>query len=413
MLNAFSMLASARDLPFCYGLNMAEKSHIISLIKEAEVYRAQGLSEESRKTYRQALRLIKNDAQLVQNDELIEAVHEKIHAVEREILEIDQVADFPEVSQEIQELIAKQFSFSRNKDVAAIEGAVALAKFGQYEKALAEFQKLIKKGHLININKSHVSAHFSTLIQELSDSYKRIRDQSVQLLRYAKDLSNSYNRMKEDDDLREKLSRYVGKNLIDRLMKSKGRFLFGNERREVTILFADIRSFTSISESMPAEEVVSMLNEFFSAMVDITFRHNGILDKFVGDQLMAVFGNVSSGSSTPYDDAIRAALKMQEATRKLMVLRTQRNKAVFQIGIGINTGEAVLGSVGSRNRMDYTVIGDCVNVAGRLQQLAKGGQIILGEQTYLKSRGPFRMKRRGAIKLKNKAESIKCYEVVL
>jgi adenylate cyclase len=412
MLHAFSMLSSARDVPFCYGLNMAEKSNIISLIKEAEVYRAQGLSAESRKTYRQALRLIKNDAQLAQNDELIESVQEKIHAVEREILEIDQTADFPEVSQEIQELIKKQFSFSRNKDIAVIEGAVALAKFGQYGKALAEFQELIKKGHIININKGHVSTHFSTLIQELSDSYKRIRDQSIQLLRYAKDLSNSYNRMKEDDDLREKLSRYVGKNLIDRLIKSKGRFLFGNERREVTILFADIRSFTSISESMPAEEVVSMLNEFFSAMVDITFRHNGILDKFVGDQLMAVFGIVSSGSSTPYDDAIRAALKMQEATRKLMVLRTQRNKTAFQIGIGINTGEAVLGSVGSRNRMDYTVIGDCVNVAGRLQQLAKGGQIILGEQTYLKSRGPFRMKRRGAIKLKNKAESIKCYEVV-
>jgi class 3 adenylate cyclase len=174
--------------------------------------------------------------------------------------------------------------------------------------------------------------------------------------------------MKEDDDLREKLSRYVGKNLIDRLMKSRS--LFGNERREDDS-FADIRSFTSISESMPAEEVVSMLNEFFSAMVDITFRHNGILDKFVGDQLMAVFGNVSSGSSTPYDDAIRAALKMQEATRKLMVLRTQRNKAVFQIGIGINTGEAVLGSVGSRNRMDYTVIGDCVNVAGGCSSLQR------------------------------------------
>jgi class 3 adenylate cyclase len=414
MANAFSMLTPARKFSSAtVGMEITEKTHIISLIKEAEVYRAQGLSAESRKTYRQALRLIKNDAQLAQNDELIESVQDKIHAVEREILEIDQAADFPEVSQEIQELIRKQFSFSRNRDIAAIEGAIALAKFGQYEEALGRFQELIKKGHLINLSKSHVSAHFSTLIQELSASYKRIRDQSIQLLRYAKDLSKSYNRMKEDDDLREKLSRYVGKNLIDRLMKSKGRFLFGNERREVTILFSDIRSFTSISESMPAEEVVSMLNEFFSAMVDITFRNNGILNKFVGDQLMAVFGIVSSGSSTPYDDAIKAALKMQEATRKLMVLRTQRNKAVFQIGIGINTGEAVLGSVGSRNRMDYTVIGDCVNVAGRLQQLAKGGQIILGEQTYLKSRGPFRMKRRGAIKLKNKAESIKCYEVVL
>jgi adenylate cyclase len=413
MANTFSMLTPAGKFSSAtVGMEITEKTHIISLIKEAEVYRAQGLSAESRKTYRQALRLIKNDAQLAQNDELIESVQDKIHAVEREILEIDQAADFPEVSQEIQELIRKQFSFSRNRDIAAIEGAIALAKFGQYEEALARFQELIKKGHLINISKTHISAHFSTLIQELSDSYKRIRDQSIQLLRYAKDLSKSYNRMKEDDDLREKLSRYVGKNLIDRLMKSKGRFLFGNERKEVTILFADIRSFTSISESMPAEEVVSMLNEFFSAMVDIIFRHNGVLDKFVGDQLMAVFGIMPSGSSTPYDDAIRAALKMQDATRKLMVLRTQRKKAVFQIGIGINTGEAVLGSVGSKNRMDYTVIGDCVNVAGRLQQLAKGGQIILGEQTYLKSRGPFRMKRRGTIKLKNKAESIKCYEVV-
>jgi adenylate cyclase len=121
---------------------------------------------------------------------------------------------------------------------------------------------------------------------------------------------------------------------------------------------------------------------------------------------------VPFGSSTPYDDAIKTALKMQDATRKLMVLRAQRRKAVFQIGIGINTGEAVLGSVGSKNRMDYTVIGDCVNVAGRLQQLAKGGQIVLGEETYLKSRGPFHMKRRSTIKLKNKAESIKCYEVL-
>jgi class 3 adenylate cyclase len=393
-------------------MDMAEKSQIIMLIKQAEVYRAQGLPADSRKTYRQALRLIKSHEQFSRNDQLIEAVQEKIHAVEREILEIEEVSDFPELSQEIQELIREQFSFSRNKDIAAIEGAVALAKFGQYEKALAEFQKLIRKGHLLNFNKSHVSAHFSTLVQELSESYKRIRAQSIQLLRYAKNLSNSYKKMKEDDELREKLSRYVGKNLIERLMKSRGRFLFGNERREVTILFADIRSFTSISESMQAEEVVSMLNEFFSAMVDITFRHNGILDKFVGDQLMAVFGIVSSVSSTPYDDAIRAAIKMQEATRKLMVLRAQRNKAVFQIGIGINTGEAVLGSVGSRNRMDYTVIGDCVNVAGRLQQLAKAGQIILGEQTYLKSKGQFRMKKRSSIKLKNKAKSIKCYEVV-
>jgi uncharacterized UPF0160 family protein len=133
MANTFSMLTPAGKFSSAtVGMEITEKTHIISLIKEAEVYRAQGLSAESRKTYRQALRLIKNDAQLAQNDELIESVQDKIHAVEREILEIDQAADFPEVSQEIQELIRKQFSFSRNRDIAAIEGAIALAKFGQY-----------------------------------------------------------------------------------------------------------------------------------------------------------------------------------------------------------------------------------------------------------------------------------------
>jgi class 3 adenylate cyclase len=393
-------------------MDMTEKSQIIMLIKQAEVYRAQGLPSDSRKTYRRALNLIRSHEQFSKNEQLIESVQEKIYAVEQEILEIEEVSDFPELSQEIQELIKKQFSFSGNKDIAAVEGAVALAKFGQYERALAEFQRLIRKGHLLNIDKSHVSEHFSTLVRELSESYERIREQSINLLRYAKNLSDSYRKMREDDELRDKLSRYVGKNLIERLMKSKGRFLFGSGRREVTVLFADIRSFTSISERMSAEEVVSMLNEFFSAMVDITFRHNGILDKFMGDQLMAVFGIVSSVSGTPCDDAIRAAIKMQEATRNLMVLRAQRNKPVFQVGIGINTGEAVLGSVGSRNRMDYTVIGDCVNVAGRLQQIAKGGQIILGEQTYLQSQGQFRIRRRGSIRLKNKATPIKCYEVL-
>jgi adenylate cyclase len=396
------------------GSEMAEKIDITSLIREAEVYRAQGLSEESRKTYLQVQGLIQSDEHYSKNEELIHAVSEKIKAVEKDLLESDQLADIPDLSQELQALISKLFSFSKNKEVAAIEGAAALAKFGQYETALEEFQKLIKKGTLINVDgkMGHVSAQFNAIIKELSESYKRVREQSALLLRYAKELSESYKKTKDEEELRDKLSRYVGKNLVDKLLESRGQQFFESERREVTVLFADIRSFTSLSEKLPAEEVLSMLNEYFGAMVDIIFKHDGILDKFVGDQLMAVFGILPSQGGPPYEEAIKAAIDMQDATRNLMALRSQRGKVTFEIGIGINTGEAIVGSVGSRNRMDYTVIGDCVNVAGRLQQFAKGREIIIGERTYLKTDGRFRAKKRGSAKLKNRAEPVKCYEVL-
>jgi class 3 adenylate cyclase len=298
--------------------------------------------------------------------------------------------------------------------MAAIEGAVALAKFGQYEKALEEFQRMIREGSRGDIQKEMIemSEQFNAIVKELSESYKSIREQSVQLFKYAKDLSDSYQKIRQEEELRERMSRYVGKNLVERLMQSKDGLLFENERKEVTILFADIRSFTKLSERMPAEEVVSMLNEFFTAMVDIIFKNSGTLDKFVGDQLMAVFGLVPTPKNTPYDNAIKAAVEMQHATEELMKVRRQRGLELFGIGIGIHTGTAIVGNVGSRNRMDYTVIGDCVNVAARLQQVAKGGEIIIGEETYSKRIATFRTKKRGGIKLKNKAESVNCYEIL-
>ncbi len=189
----------------------------------------------------------------------------------------------------------------------------------------------------------------------------------------------------------------------------KGRFL-ENERREVTILFADIRSFTSISERMAAEDVISMLNQFFGIMVDIVFDNNGILDKFVGDQLMAVFGLISPDSSA--QDAIKAAVKMQDATENLMNVRDQEGKETFEIGLGISTGKAIVGNVGSKNRMDYTVIGDTVNVAARLEQMSKGGEVVIGEKTFLQTQGHFRMQKRGEMLFKNKTEPVICYNML-
>ena len=249
---------------------------------------------------------------------------------------------------------------------------------------------------------SDIADNFNSILKELYDVRREIKEQSVQLMVYSKNLSLSYQRIKEEEKLRDMLSRYVGDDLVKKLVDSKSEVFLENERMEVTILFADIRSFSIFSERMEAEEVVSMLNRFFSIMADIIFRNNGILDKFVGDQIMAVFGLVPSENSGPYD-AIHAAIEMQDAIQ---------NKETFEIGIGINTGSVIVGNVGSENRMDYTVIGDSVNVAARLEQMAKGGEIIVGEKTYSQTQNLFRIQEKSEIYVKNKIEPVTCYKVL-
>jgi adenylate cyclase len=387
---------------------------IEALLTEAEVYHKQGLLEESLDTYRRVSGLLEDHEIFSRNTDLIDAVGEKIRVVEAELAELDLDTEAPELPQEIQDLISRLFSFSKNQDIAALEGAVALAEFGQYEKSLSEFQRLVKDRMQVKMDNEmlDLSVQFNTIIRHLRDSYKYIQEQSIQLSHYATQLSESYRKIKKEQELRDSLSRYVGKNLVEKIIQSKDKVLFGTERKEVTVLFADIRSFTSMSERMGAEEVVDMLNEYFSAMVDIIFRNNGILDKFVGDELMAVFGHLSSTADNPCDNAVRTALEMQAATARLMDLRARQGKETFEIGIGINTGNGVIGNVGSKNRMDYTVIGDCVNIAARLQQAAKGGEVIIGEETYQRLQGKFEVRKKGKIKLKNKAKPILCYLVL-
>ena len=256
-----------------------------------------------------------------------------------------------------------------------------------------------------------IAAHFNSILKKLQETNREISEQSMQLMIYARDLSQSYKKAKEEEELRNMLSRYVGENLIEKLIDSRKGALFENERKEVTILFADIRSFGMIAERMRAEDLVSMLNQFFSIMVDIIFRNNGLLDKFVGDQLMALFGLIPPESNSPRG-AIKAAIEMQDATEGLMEIRSKQDRETFEIGIGINTGAAIVGNVGSKNRMDYTAIGDSVNVAARLEQIAKGGEIIIGEETYGRSQGHFRIQKKGEIKVKNKTEPVMCYKVL-
>lgn len=256
-----------------------------------------------------------------------------------------------------------------------------------------------------------IAGNINSVYKKVNEVNRDIKEQTIQLMIYARDLSISYRKMKEEQELRYRLSRYVGQDLVEKLINSKDGMFLENERKDVTILFADIRSFSILAERMSAEDVVSMLNQFFSIMVDIIFRNNGILDKFVGDQLMAVFALIPS-ENTHACDAVRAAVEMLDATEDLMRIRAKQDQETFGIGIGINTGSGIVGNVGSENRMDYTVIGDSVNVAARLEQMAGGGEIIIAEQTYRQTQGLFRMRKKGGIYVKNKTEPVICYEVL-
>ncbi len=259
----------------------------------------------------------------------------------------------------------------------------------------------------------HDLAHnFNRLQREVVRQKRNFREVGDRMLGYMKELDSHKQKLKEESVLRNYIARYVGKDVVDQMILSQDEDPLANERCEATLLFADIRSFTTISEHMNPEEIISMLNEYFNAMVDIIFKHGGILDKFVGDELMAVFRQKPDKSKGPLD-AVSAAVDMRKKIRDLMQERNARGKQVFEVGIGINTGNVVTGNVGAKNRMDYTVIGDTVNVAARLEQMAEGQEIIVGEDTYKYCKGHIKMREKGEITVKNRVLPVKCYEVMI
>lgn len=256
-----------------------------------------------------------------------------------------------------------------------------------------------------------IATNFNILLDRLNNANRDIQDQSIQLIEYARDLSLSYEKIKQEEEIRKNLCRYISSDLVEELVGSEKGSLLHNQRKTVTVMFADIRSFTALAEQMEPEEVVSMLNQYFSRMVDIVFRYNGMLDKFVGDQLMAVFGHISDEKQGA-NDAVLAALEMHEAVQELMQIRATQRLLTFKIGIGINTGSAIFAHVGSENRKDYTVIGDAVNTASRLEKFAQGGEIVIGQQTCDHLSGCIQVGRRADLKVKNRSKPVACYKVL-
>jgi adenylate cyclase len=216
-------------------------------------------------------------------------------------------------------------------------------------------------------------------------------------------------RVAAEANSREKLGRYFSPNIVQRLLENAEDAV--PESRTISVLFSDIRDFTSMSEQLTATQVVNMLNEYHTVMVEAVFRHGGTLDKFIGDGLMAYFGAPFSDAQHAAN-AVLCAKQMISELETLNTTRIARGDVVLRIGVGIHTGEAVIGNIGSANRrLDYTAIGDTVNIASRLEALTKtmGRAILVSESTYQAVGEAMQFEQLEATAVKGKANKLEIF----
>jgi adenylate cyclase len=225
-------------------------------------------------------------------------------------------------------------------------------------------------------------------------------------------LANSLAReeISRQDVERANLSRYLPPQVVDLITSKGGSVELGGVLQPVTVLFADIRGFTRLSEQMDAREVVDLLNDFFAVMTAAIFQSNGTLDKFIGDCVMALFGAPIPSERSPRN-ALVAAVRMQQLVSRLGAEREQRGLAPMRIGVGLHHGPAVVGNIGSAERMQYTAIGDTVNVAARLVSRAEPGQILISETIHAAAGGGDLFQDLGLVSVKNRDAQLRVYSV--
>lgn len=204
------------------------------------------------------------------------------------------------------------------------------------------------------------------------------------------------------------LERFLSPAISRKIAAEAADIRLGGESQRITLLFADVRGFTTMAEKMKPREAVEVLNEFFTRMTNVIFAHDGTLDKYLGDGLMALFG-APFALQNDAEAAVRAAMDMQKS---LVELNATSGKPPLNIGIGIHTGEAVVGFLGTERRMDYTAIGDTVNVASRLTSQAGPGQIVISAATYTLIQRDIPCCPLSAMKLKGRDEPIDVHEVL-
>ena len=210
---------------------------------------------------------------------------------------------------------------------------------------------------------------------------------------------------------RQEFGRFLSPAIVDKIMAEEKAVELGGQRARVSTLFCDIRGFTNTAERITPVELVALLNEYFTAMTEIIFQYQGTLDKYVGDEIMAIFGAPVSIENDALA-AVSAAVAIQALNAELNVVRQKQGRTVIQLGIGIDSGEVTAGYFGSPMRMEYTVMGDRVNTASRFCGLAEAGQVIVGEETWRSIEGKVDGRVMGSVRLKGKELEVNAYEVL-
>ncbi len=250
------------------------------------------------------------------------------------------------------------------------------------------------------------------------ETLKLLREDDLDLLNavaaetsIAVDNALTHKRLVREELARAKYRRFMPPHVVDEILKSPNTLLLGGSNSCITALFSDIRGFTSMSEKLKPQVVVQILNEYFADMTPIVFEYQGLLDKFMGDGLMALFG-VPYACDEAASNAVAAAIAMQRRMTAVNEELKTQGLSEISIGIGINTGTATVGYIGSRDRTDYTAIGDSVNLAARLEQRAVAGQIIISRSTLDAIGSQFPVRPCDQIMVKGRQEPVEIYEVL-
>ena len=226
----------------------------------------------------------------------------------------------------------------------------------------------------------------------------------------AVEMIKAHKRLAREEVARANYSRFMPEYVVKELLEKPDSFKLGGVNQTITVLFADIRGFTAFSEEQNPERVVGLLNNYFSAMSEIIFENGGTLDKYIGDGLMALFG-APSASPNDADNAVQAAIAMQTRVQTLNKELKAEGYPEIAIGIGLHTGIATVGYIGSERRSEYTAIGDTVNLASRLESNAKGGQILISEATGKACTETVQIRTCEPLTVKNRLEPVSLFEV--
>jgi adenylate cyclase len=220
----------------------------------------------------------------------------------------------------------------------------------------------------------------------------------------------AHDRLAREEVARANYGRFMPEYVVKELLENPNSFRLGGVNQTITVLFADIRGFTTLSERESPERVVNLLNRYFTAMSEIIFEHGGTLDKYIGDGLMAIFG-APTATANDANNAVKTAVAMQRRINRLNGELVADGLLPITVGIGLHTGNALVGYIGSEIRSEYTAIGDTVNLAARLEANARGGQILLSEATAQAIDNSFPLVAHEPLTVRNRVQPVSLFEL--